>query len=322
MTRFLIGRFILLLIGLVVASLLIFLALRVLPGDLAQVIGGTDATPAQVERIRESLGLNASPATQYFSWMAGLARGDLGHSLLTGTPVADDLARRFQVTLPLTVLSLVIAIVIALPLGTYAAIRHDRPAGVLVGFGSQTLAAVPALWAGLLLILLFGRGVGLIGILPTSGFPRAGWTDPGAALAALILPALTIGLIEGAVLLRFVRSAALEALDQDYVRAGAARGLTRPQALVRHGLPNVGLSVVSVSGLIFAGLITGAVLIEALFNLPGVGRMLVDDVGSRDIAKVQSEVLFLTAVVLVIGAIVDVAHRLIDPRQRERAAAA
>ncbi|MFT4279934.1 ABC transporter permease [Microbacterium sp.] len=322
MTRFLLGRTLLLLLGLVVASLLIFLALRVLPGDVAQVIGGTKATPEQVEKIRESLGLNQSLATQYTSWVAGLLRGDLGSSLLTGRPVGDDLAHRFQVTLPLTLLSLAIALVVALPLGTYAALRHDRPIGVAVGFGSQTLAAVPALWAGLLLILLFGRGVGLVGILPTSGFPRTGWQDPGAALTALVLPALTIGLIEGAVLLRFVRSAALEALDQDYVRAGAARGLTRPQALVRHGLPNVGLSVVSVSGLIFAGLITGAVLIEALFNLPGVGRMLVDDVGSRDIAKVQGEVIFLTGIVLVIGAVIDVTHRLIDPRQRERAAAA
>lgn len=322
MTRFILGRLVLLVLGLFVASVLIFLALRVLPGDVAQVIGGTKATPEQVERIRESLGLNESPATQYFTWVAGLVRGDLGSSLLTGAPVGDDLARRFQVTLPLTLISLVIALVVALPLGTYAALRHDRPIGVVVGFGSQTLAAVPALWAGLLLILLFGRGVGLIGIFPTSGFPRAGWADPAAALTALILPALTIGLIEGAVLLRFVRSAALEALDQDYVRAGAARGLTRPQALVRHGLPNVGLSVVSVSGLIFAGLITGAVLIEALFNLPGVGRMLVDDVGSRDIAKVQSEVIFLTAIVLVIGAVVDVAHRVIDPRQREQAVTA
>ncbi|MGB4778301.1 ABC transporter permease [Microbacterium sp.] len=322
MTRFLIGRAVLLVVGLLVASVLIFFVLRVLPGDVAQVIGGTKATPEQVERIRESLGLNESLLSQYLNWLGGLFRGDLGSSLLTGRPVSDDLAHRFEVTLPLTLLSLTIALLVALPLGTYAALRHDRVAGVAIGFGSQTLAAVPVLWAGLLLILLFGRGVGFIGILPTSGFPRSGWTDPGAAIAALILPALTIGLIEGAVLLRFVRSAALEALDQDYVRAGAARGLTRPQALVRHGLPNVGLSIVSVSGLVFAGLIAGAVLIEALFNLPGVGRMLVDDVGSRDLAKVQGEVLFLTAIVLVVGALVDVVHRLIDPRQRERAAAA
>ncbi|MDQ1205714.1 ABC transporter permease [Microbacterium sp. SORGH_AS_0862] len=322
MIRFLLGRAVLLVLGLGVASLLIFLALRVLPGDVAQVIGGTTATPEQVARIRESLGLNESPAAQYIAWVAGLLRGDLGTSLLTGVPIGDDLARRFEITLPLTLLALVIALAVALPLGTYSALRHDRPIGVAVGFGSQTLAAVPALWAGLLLILLFGRGVGLIGLLPTSGFPRSGWQDPLTALASLLLPALTIGLIEGAVLLRFVRSAALEALDQDYVRAGAARGLTRPQALARHGLPNVGLSIVSVSGLILAGLITGAVLIEALFNLPGVGRMLVDDVGSRDIAKVQSEVFFLTGIVLVIGALIDVAHRLIDPRQRERAVAA
>lgn len=320
MLRFLLGRSLLLVVGLFVTTLLIFFTLRVLPGDVAQVIGGTTATPEQVERIREDLGLNASPAAQYADWVAGLVRLDLGHSLLTGVPVAQDLSQRFEVTLPLTLLSLLIALAISLPLGVLSALTHDRPLGVVLSFGSQVLAAVPALWAGLLLILLFGRGAGLIGVFPTNGFPRQGWEEPGAALVSLALPALTVGVIEGAVLLRFVRSAALEALSQDYVRTAVAKGLTRTQGLVLHGLPNVGLSVISVSGLQVAGLITGAVLVEALFNLPGVGRMLVADVGARDLTKVQSEVLLLTGLVLVIGALIDVAHRVIDPRQRERAA--
>jgi peptide/nickel transport system permease protein len=316
MVRFLVRRLALLVVGLLVSSLVIFLVLRVLPGDVAQVIGGTQSTPEQVARIRTELGLDRSLPSQYLNWLGGLLRFDLGRSLLTNQPVSGDLADRFDVTVPLTALAFAIAVLIALPVGIYSGLRHDRPVGVLISFLSQATAAVPALWAGLLLILLLGKGVGLIGILPGNGFPEAGWRQPGAALASLVLPALTIGSIEGVALLRFVRSAVLEAMGQDYVRAGAARGLTRTQALLRHGLPNVGLSLISISALQVAALVTGAVLVESLFNLPGIGRMLVGDVGSRDLSKVQSETLFLTAVVLVIGTLVDIAHRLVDPRQR------
>ncbi|MDM4761611.1 ABC transporter permease [Galbitalea sp. SE-J8] len=319
MLRFLIGRLGLLVAGLLLASVLVFLVLRVLPGDVAQVIGGTNATPAQIAAIRESLGLDAGPVSQYLSWLAGLVRFDLGDSLITGTPVGEELGQKFQVTLPLTLLALVVGLVIALPLGVLSAVRAERGGGA-INVAAQALAAVPALWAGLLLILLLGRGVGLVPLLPTQGFPRDGWADPSAALAALVLPALTIGVIEGAVLLRFVRSATLEALAQDYVRTAAAKGLTRTRALLTHGLPNVGLSIISVTALTVAGLITGAVLVESLFNLPGVGRMLVSDVGNRDLVKVQSEILFLTAIVLVIGAVVDVVHRVLDPRLREAGA--
>lgn len=316
MARFLISRAVLLLLGLAVTSLLIFLTLRVLPGDVAQVIGGTTATPAQLERIRAELGLDRSLAGQYLDWLAGLLRLDLGRSLLTGVPVADDLGRAFQVTGPLTVLSLLVSLAIALPLGVLAALRHDRGGGVAISFGSQAVAAVPVLWAGLLLIVLLARGVGLVGLFPAGGFPRQGWSAPFDAVHSLVLPAVTIGLVEGAVLLRFVRSAALEAGSQDFVRTAAAKGLTRTQALIRHGLPSAGLAVLGVATVQVAGLITGAVLVESLFNLPGVGRMLVDAVGGRDLVKVQSIILVLTAIVLVLGALLDIAHRLIDPRQR------
>lgn len=320
MVRFLVRRLLLLVVGLLVASAVIFLTLRVLPGDVAQLIGGVTATPEQVARIRAELGLNVSPVIQYTNWVTGLFRFDLGKSLLTGTPVAQDLADKIQVTLPLALFAIVIAFAVALPLGTFSALRHDRPSGIIVGAASQVFAAIPALWAGLLLIILFGKGVGLIGILPSNGFPDDGWADPLGALQSLVLPAVTIGVIEGAVLLRFVRSAVLEALSQDYVRTAAAKGLTRTRALLTHGLPNVGLSIISISALQIAGLITGSILAETLFNLPGVGRMLAGDVGSRDLVKVQGEVLLLVALVLVIGALLDVLHRVIDPRQRERAA--
>ena len=173
---------------------------------------------------------------------------------------------------------------------------------------------MPVVWAGMMLVVVFSVWLGW---LPAQGFPRTGWSTPWLAFTSLLLPAVTIGLVEGAMLMRFVRSATLQAVGQDYVRTAAAKGLTRNQALIRHGLPNVGLSVITVLGLQVAGIIVGAVIIEQLFTLPGIGRMLVADVGARDLVKVQGELLVLTGFVLIIGFLVDLLHRVIDPRQRE-----
>jgi peptide/nickel transport system permease protein len=313
-TRFLLGRTALFVLGLVVASVLIFGTLRLLPGDVAQAIAGTTGSPAQVAALREQLGLDRPIAAQYLDWVGGLLRLDLGESLVTGTPVAAEIAEKLGVTLPLAGLSLVFGLLIGVPAGVWAAARHRRPAGLVVGVGSQVLAAVPAVWLGMLLTALFAV---TLGWLPTQGWPLDGWQDPGRALRSLVLPALTIGIIEGAVLLRFTRSATLGALDQDYVRAAAAKGMTLDRALLRHGLPNVVLSVVSVLGLQVVGLVVGAVLVEQLFSLPGLGRMLVSDVGRRDLTKVQGELMTLTAIVLFVGLLVDVAHRRLDPRLRE-----
>lgn len=316
MVRFIVTRLALLVVGLLVASALIFFTLRVLPGDVAQVIAGTQGTHEQVAAIRESLGLNRNIVLQYGDWIGGAFRLDLGRSLVTGTPVASELAEKFQVTLPLALLSLVFGLVIGIPLGVISAIRHRRASGSIISVSAQALAAVPAVWAGMLLILLFG---GVLKILPTQGFPLDGWGEPGRAIRSLVLPALTIGIVEGAVLLRFTRSAALEALGQDYVRTAAAKGLTSTRALITHGLPNVILSVVSILGIQVAALIVGAVIVEQLFQLPGVGRMLVNDVGNRDLTKVQGELLSLTALMLIVGTVVDILHRVVDPRQREAA---
>jgi len=313
--RFTAGRLVLFALGLVVASVLIFATLRLLPGDVAQVIAGTTGSPAQVAALRTELGLDRSIVSQYLDWAGGLLRLDLGRSLVTGTPVGDEIADKLAVTLPLAGLSLVIGLLIGVPLGVLAALRRRRPLGTVVSVGAQVLAAVPAVWAGMLLIALVAV---TLRWLPTQGFPIDGWSDPAAALRSLVLPAVTIGLVEGAVLLRFTRSAALGALDADYVRAAAAKGMTRDRALVRHGLPNVMLSVVSVLGIQVAGLVVGAVLVEQLFSLPGVGRMLVADVGRRDLTKVQGELMTLTAIVLAVGFVVDVVHRSVDPRSRER----
>jgi peptide/nickel transport system permease protein len=312
--RYTLTRLALLLVGLVVASVIIFLTLRVLPGDVAQLIAGTNSTPEQLDAVRERLGLDVPLPAQYAQWIGGVLQGDLGTSLLTGTPVTSELAQKAQVTLPLGILALVIALLISVPLGVVSAIRRGRASGTGIGVAAQALAAVPVVWAGMMLVVVFAVWLGW---LPAQGFPRDGWSDPAAALRALLLPALTIGVVEGAMLLRFVRSATLQAVGQDYVRTAAATGLTRTQALLRHGLPNVGLSVVSVLGLQIAGIIVGAVVIEQLFALPGIGRMLVTDVAARDLPKVQGELLALTGFVLVVGFLVDLAHRAADPRQRE-----
>jgi peptide/nickel transport system permease protein len=314
--RYTLTRLALLLLGLLVASVLIFLSLRVLPGDVAQLIAGVNSSPGQVEAIRERLGLDQPLPAQYVDWIGGVFRGDLGSSLLTGTAVADELAQKAQVTVPLGIMSLTIAVVFSVPLGVLSAMRRGRADGTALSVGAQTLAAVPVVWAGMMLVVVFAVWLGW---LPAQGFPRAGWQDPWAAFRALLLPALTVGIVEGAMLMRFVRSATLQAVGQDHVRTGAAKGLTRNAALIRHGLPDVGLSVITVLGLQVAGIIVGAVIIEQLFTLPGIGRMLVADVSARDLPKVQGELLVLTGFVLIIGFIVDLVHRLIDPRQREAA---
>ncbi|QIG38239.1 ABC transporter permease [Microbacterium sp. 4R-513] len=314
MIRYTLTRLALLLLGLFVASVLIFLTLRVLPGDVAQLIAGTNSTPEQADAIRERLGLGEPLVAQYVDWIGGVLRGDLGTSLLTGSSVTDELVQKAQVTVPLGILALTIALAFSLPLGVISAMRRGRSSGTAISVGSQGLAAVPVVWAGMMLVVVFAVWLGW---LPAQGFPRAGWSDPAAAVRALVLPALTIGIVEGAMLLRFVRSATLQAVGQDYVRTAAAKGLTRDAALIRHGLPNVGLSVVTVLGLQVAGIIVGAVVIEQLFSLPGIGRMLVADVSARDLPKVQGELLALTGFVLVVGFVVDLVHRALDPRQRE-----
>jgi peptide/nickel transport system permease protein len=315
-TRFLVGRVLLLAVGLLVASVIVFATLRVLPGDVAQVVAGPEATAAQVAALRQQLGLDQPVLLQYTDWIGGLFHGDLGRSLVTRGPVAPEIADKLAVTLPLAGMSLAAALLLGVPLGVLAAVLRRRVGGAVIAFVAQAVAAVPIVWAGMLLVAVFAV---TLHWLPTQGFPLDGWSDPARAIRALLLPALTIGAVEGAVVLRFARSATLSVLDADHLRTAAAIGLTRTQALLRHGLPSVALTVLAVLGVQIAGLLVGAVVVEQVFSLPGVGRMLVADVGRRDITKVQSELLVLTGLVLLVGFVVDLVHRALDPRQREAA---
>lgn len=313
MIRYTLTRGALLIAGLLVSSVIIFLTLRVFPGDVAQLIAGTQASKETVEALRESLGLNQPLTVQYAAWIGGILHGDLGTSQLSGASVGAELAEKARVTVPLGIMALTIALLIAVPFGILSALLRGRAGGTSVNVVAQAVAAVPVIWAGMMLVVVFALWLGW---LPAQGFPRTGWTTPFKAFESLLLPALTIGIVEGAMLLRFVRSATLQAAGQDFVRTAAAKGLTRRQALIRHGIPAVGLSIVTVLGLQVAGIIVGSVVIEQLFTLPGIGRMLVADVGTRDLVKVQSELLVLTGFVLVIGFLVDLVHHATDPRQR------
>ncbi|MFF3440001.1 ABC transporter permease [Streptosporangium sp. NPDC002721] len=294
-------------------SVLVFVLLRLLPGDLASIIGGVQATPGQLARLRVQLGTDRPLVAQYVDWVGGVVTGDFGTSMLNGVSVTDELRRKLVVTLPLTLAGSVLAVAVAVPLGTYAALRHRSRDGAVVSAVGQLGIAVPTFWMGIMLAVVFAVHLRL---LPAQGFPVAGWAEPVAAARGLVLPVVTLALAQGAVLLRFVRSATLDVLHADYVRTARAKGLTTPGAVIRHGLRNAAMPVVSVLGIQFASLVVGAVVVENAFNLPGVGRMLLADVGNRDLVKVQGTVLLLSALVLVIGTVIDVVHRLLDPRLR------
>ncbi len=313
MTLYVLRRLGFLLVAIVVTSILVFLLLRLLPGDLAKVIGGTQASPDRIEAIREELGLDRSLVEQYLDWVSGILHGDFGVSALNGETVTSELGEKLSVSAPLVLASTVLSVIVAVPLGIVAGARHRRADGVSLSVVSQLGIAVPSFWAGLILIVVFAVNWD---VLPSGGFPRTGWDDPQASVESLVLPVVTLALSQGAVLMRFVRSATLDVLHQDYIRTARAKGLTRTQALYRHGLRNASLPIISILGVQVASLIAGVVVIERVFNLPGVGQMLVRDIGSRDLEKVQGTVLLIAIIVLVIGFIVDVAHRVVDPRLR------
>ena len=313
MTFYVLRRFALLLVAIFVTSVVVFLLLRLLPGDLARVIGGTQATPEQIQAIREELGLNRSLVAQYLEWIGGIVHGDFGTSALNGETVTSQLGEKLTVSAPLVLASTVLSIVVAVPLGIVAGARHRRADGVALSMVSQLGIAIPSFWAGLILIVVFAVNWNLF---PAQGFPRAGWDDTGRAGQSLVLPTLTLALAQGAVLLRFVRSATLDVLHQDYIRTARAKGLTRTQALYRHGLRNASIPIISILGVQVASLIAGVVVIERVFNLPGVGSMLVRDIGTRDLEKVQGTVLLIAIIVLIIGFVVDILHSIVDPRLR------
>lgn len=304
-------RLAVLLASLVVASVVVFAFMTVLPGDPARVALGVNASDEAVAELRTRFGLDRPLPAQYLDWAGGLLRLDLGESYVSRAEIGPLVADRLQVSGILVVTAMAVALLVALPLGTWAAVAHRRPSGVLVTGLSQLGIALPAFLVGILLIALFSVQLGWL--------PSFGWRPPSEGLAfvsRLVLPVLSLALVQAAVLTRFVRTAVLDVLREDYLRTARAKGLRPGEALRRHGLRNAAVPVVTVVGLQLATLLVGAVVIERVFTIPGLGSLLLDGVGDRDLLLVQTVVMVIVAAVLIINFLVDVLYQVIDPRVR------
>lgn len=308
----LVGRFLVLAVSLLVSSVLVFAFMAVLPGDPARVALGVNASPEAVAQLRQQFGLDRPLTTQYVDWASGLLRGDFGTSYVSKVAIGPQVADRLQVTLWLVATAMVIALVLAVPAGTVMAARHRKLSGLFLSALSQVGVAVPAFLAGILLIVVFAVRLGWL--------PANGWTppavDPVMFAKQLALPALSLGLVQGAVLTRYVRSAVLDVLREDYLRTARAKGLRPFKALWRHGLRNAAVPVVTVLGLQLATLLIGAVVVERVFVIPGLGSLLLDGVSNRDLLLVQGVVMLLVMAVLVVNFLVDLLYLAIDPRLR------
>ena len=298
--------------SLVVASLLVFWVMTVLPGDPARVALGVNATPAAVETMRARFGLDRPLVVQYADWAGGLARGDLGVSYVSEAPIGPQLADRLAVTAWLVGVGMLVAAVVAVPVGVVMAAWHRRPAGLALSALTQLGVAVPAFLAGIIAVTVFA--------VRLRWLPANGWTppsvDPAMFARQLVLPAVSLGAVQGAVLARYVRSAVLDVLREDFLRTARAKGLTLWRALARHGLRNAAVPVVTVLGLQLATLLVGAVVIERVFVIPGVGSLLLDAVANRDLLVVGDVVMVLVVVVLTVNFLVDVLYLALDPRLR------
>ncbi len=298
--------------SLLVASLIVFGLLNLLPGDVAQVILGKDADPASLAALRAQLGLDKPFLVRYARWLAAIFQGDLGRSALTGDTVASSIGPAFGVTLWLITLGMTLAVAVALPVGMCAALARRRWTGVTASALSQIGMSIPAFLAGILLVLGFSVKLRW---LPANGYVNL-TDDPADWLRHLVLPVISLALVQASVLTRYVRSAFIDVLNEDWFRTARAIGWTQRAAMWRHGLRNAGLSVITVLGLQLATLFVGAIVVESVFVLPGLGSLLLTAVGQHDLTLVQGIVMLLVVLVLAINAIVDLAYLLLDPRLR------
>ncbi len=311
---FALQRLVLLAATLLFASFVVFAVLEVLPGNAAETMLGASATPEAVAALSHKLGLDQPFLTRYASWIGGALGGDLGKSYAYNSPILPLILQRLTVSGPLALLSMAIASMVALTAGVYAAERRGRVGDAAVMAASQIGLAVPNFWFGIVLVLIFAVHWRLV---PAGGFP--GWSDPWKGLGALILPALALGLVQAAILTRVTRSALLEALNEDFMRTARAKGLSPSAALWRHALPNAMPPILTILGLQFANLVAGAVVVENVFVLPGLGRLIVQSIANRDVLVVENCVMGLAAFVIALNAIVDLAAAAIDPRLRANA---
>ena len=314
MAYFLFRRTLGFVLTLLAVSLVVFAVMNVLPGDPALTILGMDASDDAVAALREQWGLNAPLMARYLSWIWNAVQGDLGLSHSFRVPVSELISERLPMTISLAVAGMLVTLVLALGLGITAAAQHRRAGDWGVMFLSQLGIAVPAFWLSILLVMLFAVKLRW---LPPGGF--ASWSDPVAAIRSLILPTVALALVQSAVLARVTRSSALEVMRQDFVRTARASGLSHRRVLWRHVLPNALVPIVTIVGMQFAALVTGTIVIENVFYLPGLGRLIFQSIANRDLPTVQALVMLFAAIVVTANFVVDLLYVVIDPRLKARA---
>jgi peptide/nickel transport system permease protein len=312
MGRFLIRRFAGAAVVLLLVSLMTFALIWLVPGDPASAFLDASATPEQIARLRTALGLDKPLPMQMAEWYGRVLRGDLGESILLRRSVAAALVERLPVTLSLAGFALAFAIIFGVVAGTVAAMNHNRWPDQAVMTMSLIGLSTPEFWLGLVLILLFAVNLGW---LPTGGFVPI-TEGPIGWLRTILLPALTLGLVQVGFIARMARASMLEALNQDFVRTADAKGLSRFDIVVRHGLPNALIPIITVIGIVAGALLGGAVIIEQVFSIPGVGRLIIGAIAARDFPVMQGGLLFLAVVYLVVNLTVDVLYAVVDPRVR------
>ncbi|MCB2130230.1 MAG: ABC transporter permease [Rhodobacteraceae bacterium] len=313
MTRYFLRRMVSLVVSLLVASLVIFAVIEIVPGDPASYMLGLNASEDTVTALRDRLGLDQPVVFRYFDWLGGMLTGDFGQSYTYKVPVSGLVGQRLVVSLPLAIYALVLAVLIAFPSGLVAAARRGRATDAAVMGATQIGIALPNFWFAMLLVLTFALHWQ---IFPAGGFP--GWDDPAAALRALTLPAIALALPQAAILARVLRSALIETLGQDYIRTARAKGLTMARTILRHALRNALIPVLTILGMQFSFLLAGAIIIENVFYLPGLGRLIFQAITQRDLIVVESVVMILVFAVILVTFLVDLAYAAIDPRLRKR----
>ncbi|MBO1027482.1 ABC transporter permease [Ochrobactrum sp. SD129] len=317
MLAYILRRSAILILSVFVAAIVLFLLLRLLPGDPANALVSVGADAAQIEAARKQVGSDLPLYQQFTQFIGSLVRFDLGNSFVSGAPVLTEIGKRLIVTLPLTLMAFVLAIIIAVPLGILSVVRQKSWYGSIISVISQLGIAVPVFWIGILLVWVFAVKLRMF---PSGGFPSRGWQSAPAAFQSLTLPVITIAIVMSASLIRYVRSATQDVLGSDYLRTARALGSTFSQALIRHGIRNGAVPVISILGIELASTLLGAVVVERVFSLPGLGSMLLLGIEQRDYPNVQGVLFVSTLLVLLVGFAADLVQRLIDPRLRSRSA--
>lgn len=314
MLRYTLKRLLSLVLSLAVASVVIFAVIEVAPGDPASFMLGMNAQPETIAALRTELGLNTSKPERYFSWVGGMLTGDFGTSYTYRTPVSQMVGDRLWVSLPLALYALVLSTLVAFPAGIYAASRRGQAGDIGVMGATQLGVAVPNFWFAMMLVLVFAINLRWFS---AGGF--VGW-DKGffAGMHALTLPAIALALPQAAILARVMRSSLLDVLGEDFMRTARAKGLSARQASWRHGLRNAMIPVLTIIGLQFSFLLAGSIIIEQVFYLPGLGRLVFQSISARDLIVVESVVMLLVFSVIVVNFIVDLAYAAVDPRLRSR----